>query len=79
MANIPDNPDARLTRAAVAKALTEFGLPTAKGTLATMASRGGGPPFRKYGRMPIYAWGTTLAWAEARLSAPRCSTSEADA
>ncbi len=70
-------PDAKLRRTEAAQALTEAGYRTAPGTLATKAVRGGGPPFRKYGRVPLYTWGELLAWAEAQLSEPMCSTSEA--
>jgi hypothetical protein len=71
--------DDLLRRHALAQALTEAGFPTAPATLATKATRGGGPPFRLYGRIPLYRWGDALAWAESRLSAPRQSTSEGDA
>ena len=76
---IPDNPATRLRRKATAEALTEAGFPTAEKTLATKAVRGGGPPYQTYGRTVLYRWGDALAWAEGRLSAPRCSTAEADA
>ncbi len=59
-----------------AEALTEHGFPVSAKTLATMATRGGGPPFHKFGRAVLYRWGDALAWAEARLSAPRRTTSE---
>lgn len=36
--------DALLTRAAIAEALTNEGFPTRPATLATKATRGGGPP-----------------------------------
>jgi hypothetical protein len=77
----PDSPspDALLRRKATAEALTAKGFPTSEATLATKATRGGGPPFRSFGRIPLYRWGDALAWAEARLSLPRHSTSEADA
>ena len=71
-------PDAMLRRHALAAALTEAGYPTATATLATMASRGGGPPYRLYGRIPLYRWGDVLAWVESRLTAPRWSTSDGD-
>jgi hypothetical protein len=64
---------------ACAQALTEAGFPTAPATLATKATRGGGPPFRLYGRIPLYRWGDALEWAQNRLSKPRWSTSEGDA
>jgi hypothetical protein len=76
---IPDDPDTLLTRAATAAALTATGYPTARATLATRATRGGGPPYRRYGRVPLYRWGDALAWARSRLSPPIRSTSEADA
>ncbi len=79
LSSVPDDPDTRLTRDAVAAALTAAGLPVKPKTLATMATRGGGPPYRLFGRRPLYRWGDALAWAEARLSPPRRSTSEADA
>ncbi len=76
---IPENPNALLTRDAVAAALTAAGFPVRPKTLATMATRGGGPPFRHFGARVLYRWGDALAWAEGRLSDPRRSTSEADA
>jgi hypothetical protein len=79
MAMIPDDPDARLTRDAAADALTKAGFPVRKATLATLASRGGGPPYRKFGTRPIYRWGDLVSWAHARLGPVVSSTSEADA
>jgi hypothetical protein len=70
-------PDALLRRKQLAEALCVAGFPIAVATLSTMASRGGGPPFRLWGRTPLYHWGCALAWAEGRLSEPRSSTSEA--
>jgi hypothetical protein len=68
-----------LRREAAAAALTEISLTTSPKTLSTLATRGGGPQFRKYGRYPVYRWGDCLDWAHSRLSAPMHSTSEADA
>lgn len=79
MAIVPSDPDALLNRRDTAEALTAAGYPTAPATLATLATRGGGPPFRKYGRWPVYRWGDALEWARSRLSAPMRSTSEGDA
>ena len=79
MAVIPDNPNALLRRKATAEALTEAGYPVSSATLQTKAVRGGGPAYRTFGRAVLYRWGDALAWAEGRLSAPRRSTSEADA
>src|SRR5437762_270385 len=75
---IPENPDALLRRKELAMALTKAGFPTASATLATKATRGGGPPFRLYGRIPLYRWGDALDWAKSRLSEPVWSTSERD-
>ena len=44
-------------------------------TLAKMASRGDGPPFRYFGRFPLYETPDLDAWAEARLSGLVHSTS----
>ena len=76
---IPENPNALLTRSETADALTEAGFPVKEGTLATKATRGGGPPFQKFGSRALYRWSDALLWATGRLSAPRRSTSEADA
>ena len=76
---IPDNPNALLTRDAVSIALTEAGFPVSGATLATKATRGGGPSYRLFGRRPLYRWGDALDWAVARLSKPASSTSETEA
>jgi hypothetical protein len=75
---IPDDPNRLLTREAVAAALTAAGFPVAPKTLASKATRGGGPPFQKFGRAVLYRWSASLAWAEGRLSPPRRSTAETD-
>jgi hypothetical protein len=69
--------DTFLTRVALAAALTEAGFPVSGATLATKATRGGGPPYRLFGRRPLYRWGDALDWARSRLSAPVANTSEA--
>jgi hypothetical protein len=76
---VPDNPDALQIRKATALALQEVGYPVSEATLATMATRGGGPPFHKFGPRPLYRWGDALDWARARLSPLMHSTSEIDA
>jgi len=73
--NLPDD-DALLTRDSVAAALTEAGYPISGATLATKATRGGGPPYRLFGRRPLYRWGEAISWAESKLSKPIRSTSE---
>jgi hypothetical protein len=67
MVIIPDDPEARLSRADCANALTAVGYRIKPRSLSTLASRGGGPPFEKFGRYPVYTWGTALAWAKGRL------------
>jgi len=76
---IPNDRDALLRRAAGAEALTAAGYPIREATLATKASRGGGPPFRRFGRVPLYRWGDLLDWAQSRMGPVMCSTSELDA
>jgi hypothetical protein len=78
MINIDDAlpPSALLRRKRCAEELTAHGFPVAEKTLATKASRGGGPPYRKFGRLVLYRWGDVLAWAEAQLSPPVRSSSE---
>jgi hypothetical protein len=78
LASLPIHPDARLQRKALGAALRDEGFPIADSTLATMAVRGGGPPFQRFGRIPLYTWGTSLMWARGRLSPPLRTTSEAD-
>ena len=72
---IPENPDALLNRHHTAHALTEAGYPISPATLATKASRGGGPPYQLFGPRVIYRWGSSLDWAKGRLSKSRTSTS----
>jgi hypothetical protein len=73
------DPDALLTRDQTAAALTACGFPVKPRTLSTKATRGGGPPYLLFGPRVLYRWGDALKWAQARLSAPRLSTSEGDA
>ncbi len=79
ISRVPDDPNALLRRRRTAEALTAAGYPTAESTLATKGVRGGGPPYQLFGRTPLYRWRDALAWAESRMSAPRRSSSEADA
>jgi len=66
-----------VSRKRAAELLAEMGLPCPPATLATLAVRGGGPPFLKFGRHVLYDREALLAWAQARLSPPRRTTSEA--
>ena len=76
---ITRSPDELLRRRETAKALTEAGFPTAKSTLATLATKGGGPPYQLFGRRPLYRWGNALEWAAKKLSKPVKNSSEARA
>ncbi len=78
MPHIPDNLDALLTRERTAEALTEAGYPVATKTLATKATRGGGPLYSLFSGRALYRWGDALEWARSLTTAPRRSTSEAD-
>jgi hypothetical protein len=71
-------PDTLLTRDGVAAALTDAGFPVSGATLATKATRGGGPPYRLFGRRPLYRWADALEWARGRLSPPVANTSAAE-
>lgn len=76
------SPNSLLRRRDLARALVALGYPVTEATLATKASRPGrygGPPYRSFGRVPLYRWGDALAWVEGCLSDPRSNTSEADA
>lgn len=79
MHSVPDNPDALLTRERTARALTDAGYPVSPKTLATKATRGGGPPYSLFSGRALYRWGDALDWARSLTTAPRRSTSEADA
>jgi len=76
--HIPENPQALLTRDQAAAALTALGFPIKAKTLATKATRGGGPAYRLFGQRVLYRWCDVLEWAQGRLSSPRHNTSEAD-
>jgi len=76
---VPESSDGLLTRRQTAEALTEAGFPVSDKTLATMATRGGGPLYRKFGPRVLYRWGDALDWAHSRLSDARASTSEHEA
>jgi hypothetical protein len=67
-----------LSRTEAASFLTKRGYPIAGQTLATQASRGGGPEYVKWGGRVLYRPETLLDWAEKRLTKARASTSEAD-
>ena len=71
------NPDTLLGRREIAEALRDAGFPVAPATLATYATRGGGPPFQHFGRIPLYRWGDSLDWANTKLRPPGGTTKAA--
>ena len=66
MAQIPDSNDVRLTRQRVAEALSAAGYPISHRTLATKATRGGGPPYSLFSGRALYRWGKRLVDTAAR-------------
>jgi hypothetical protein len=66
------------TRREAAQYLTEVrGLPTTKGTLQKKATTGGGPEYSIWGNKAVSTQSQLDTWADAELSAPKRSTSEA--
>lgn len=57
-----------LRRSEAAAVLNAAGYPIVATTLATMASKGTGPKFRRFGRIPLYRKDDLLEWAEKRTS-----------
>jgi lysozyme family protein len=68
--------ECRLDRRQAAAFLTARGYRTAPATLAKLACIGGGPTFESFGRKPLYREAELLAWAKARTTGPRRSTSD---
>jgi hypothetical protein len=68
--DIPESPDALLTRDQAAAALSESGFPVKPKTLAVRASRGGGPPYQLFGARALYRWRDLQLWAQSRLTVP---------
>jgi hypothetical protein len=56
--------------------LETHGLDRAPSTLAKLAVIGGGPIFRRIGRVPLYATDDLDKWVASKLSAPMRSTSD---
>ena len=65
-----------LTRAELAAELTARGFPIAKTTLETIATRGGGPRYQKFGRSALYDLAEALDWAAGRMSPPAATATE---
>src|SRR5215471_6135638 len=70
------SPQTRLTRKRSAEELTKAGFQISPASLATLACRGGGPPFCHFGKLALYTWADLLEWAVARCTKPCRSTSE---
>src|ERR1700739_4312057 len=68
--------ESRLDRRQAAAFLTARGYRTAPATLAKLACIGGGPTFESFGRKPLYREAELLAWAKAKTTGPRRSTSD---
>jgi hypothetical protein len=66
-----------LDRREAAKYLTGRGLKCSHNTLQKFATVGGGPEYAIFGNRALYTPNDLDAWAEARLTASRKSTSEA--
>ncbi len=71
MTKVPSDPKTKLGRKEVSNALAELGFPISPATLATMATRGGGPPYRRWGSRVQYVWAEVLNWVEERRGPER--------
>ena len=63
-----------LNRREAAAYVRAKGLPCAPSTLAKLATIGGGPHFRKFGRNVVYTGDVLNAWISERLSDPKPNT-----
>ncbi len=70
------DPQTLLTRTQLAKMLEACGTPLTYHTLATKATRGGGPPFSIFGKNAIYLWSDVVAWVRETIGEPARTTSE---
>jgi hypothetical protein len=70
------DPRTFLTRFQVAETLELCGIPMSSDTLATKATRGGGPPFRIFGKSAVYQWADVVAWVIETMGEPARTTSE---
>lgn len=60
------SPNTRLSRMALATALTKSGFQIAVGTLARLGYEGKGPPYTIVSGRAQYIWSDALTWVEAR-------------
>jgi hypothetical protein len=61
---------ALLSRDELAAQLTAHGYRVKEKTLATKASRGGGPPYQIFNGRALYRWGDALDWAKRSVRPP---------
>jgi hypothetical protein len=71
-----DLSNALLSYKEIARELTRHGYRISPASLQTMATRGDGPVFRKWGHRRVYRLDEALAWAEGRFSAPVTKVSD---
>jgi hypothetical protein len=73
------SPERRVRRKEAARYLTDvWGMPMSPKTLAKLAVTGGGPRYRKAGRIPLYEISELDRFARGKLSPLVGSTSELD-
>jgi hypothetical protein len=70
------DPRAFFTRYQLPGTLEACGVPMSYDTLATKATRGGGPPFRIFGKSAVYQWADVVAWVLETMGEPARTTSE---
>jgi hypothetical protein len=76
----PPSPERRVRRKEAARYITEvWGIPMSPKTLAKLAVTGGGPPYRKAGKFPLYEITALDEFAKTKLSPLVSSTSELQA
>jgi hypothetical protein len=74
------SPERRVRRKDAARYLTDvWGIPTSPKTLAKLAVTGGGPQYRKAGRIPLYEIAALDSFARSKLSPLVSSTSQLEA
>jgi hypothetical protein len=74
------DPNHFLTRAQTSAALRdELGIDVPRSSLDTMASRGGGPKYYRFGNRALHRWGDTLEWIRGRLGPAITCAAELDA
>jgi len=76
MPPLPSSSILLLTTLQVSEELGRRGTPRSVSTLEKLRCRGGGPPFRRFGRDVRYPADGLESWIEAMLSAPMRSTAE---